>query len=148
MDILKSLFSIGGKNYGPEDLTQITRIIGPIINKTACDIVKLQAIRLLTGPIDYIIPAVWGARLDGELEPTQKEIHRRITSLTEHLFDMLHLEDLSQAQKFAVGFLMRELIISKIVFLIQLAKNQAAGKFNTGEYHTDILNHLSPLGNA
>ena len=62
----------------PEALTKITKVIGPLIAATAERIFLSHAYDLMTGPIDYIVPAVWGEKKDGELDDTQRKINIRI----------------------------------------------------------------------
>ena len=148
MDIINRLFSTGNEKNGPEDLMGITKIIRPLLDRTSNDVFMSHKSRLLTQPIDYIAPAVWGAKKDGELESTQKEIHREIDVVVRQIFDSMQLEGLGASQEFAIVFLIRELIISKITFLIELAKDLAVNQIRRDEYHTDVLNQLSPSGNA
>ena len=79
--------------------------------------------RLLTQPISYIVPAVWGAKKEGELEDTQKEINKQIIPVIKELFAALESKDLDAPQEYAIRFLIRGLIISKITFMIGMMKN-------------------------
>jgi len=47
-----------------EDLMEISRIIGPLIEKTVTDIFVSQRQALLTEPTTYIVPAIWGTKLE------------------------------------------------------------------------------------
>ncbi len=80
MEILNRLFSRGVKIDGSEDLMKISKVVGPLIDKTVNDIFVSYREKLVTGPITYIVPAVWGARKEGEPDRTQKEI------LTDHVY--------------------------------------------------------------
>lgn len=142
------------KRENSGDLTKITDIIKPLIYKTVNEVFTSYKLNLLTEPIDYIVPAVWGAKKDGELDATQKEIYGQFIPILKRLFDLLHLKDLSAPQEFTISFLIRELFIAKITYTIELAKNMMISTMNTTEQQSDllnqndILNHLDPLGNA
>ena len=113
---------------------KLTKTIRPLIHKTVDLVFKSYMKELLEEPIAFIVPAVWGAKKNGELDVTQQEIHRQITPVIQETIEALHLEGLSLSQEFTIGFLIREAIISKIVFLIELAKNQAVNKINFRAY--------------
>jgi len=122
--ILRKLFSRRLRRKEPEDVMKITRLIGPLIDKTAKEIFMTYQTRLLTQPISYIVPAVWEAKKEGELEDTQKEINRQIIPVIKELFAALESKDLDAPQEYAIGFLIRGLIVSKITFMIGMMKNQ------------------------
>jgi len=103
---------------------RISRVIGPLIDKTAEEIFISYKTRLLSEPIIYIVPAVWGAKKEGELEDTQKEINIKVIPVINELFDALRIRDLSGAQEFAIGFIIRGLIISKITYMIEAVRNR------------------------
>ncbi len=124
MKILKRLFSRRLKEEGPEDVMRISRVIGPLMDKTAEEIFISYKTRLLSEPIIYIVPAVWGAKKEGELEDTQKEINIKVIPVINELFDALGIRDLNGAQGFAIGFLIRGLIISKITYMIEVVRNR------------------------
>ena len=145
--ILRKLFSRRLRRKEPEDVMKIARLIGPLIDKTAKEIFMTYQTRLLTQPISYIVPAVWGAKKEGELEDTQKEINRQIIPVIKELFAALESKDLDAPQEYAIGFLIRGLIISKITFMIEMMKNQGI-KIDQGNKVNDILNRKQPLGNA
>lgn len=70
------------------------------------------------------MPAVWGAKKDGELTTNQKEIHKQIIPIIEDVFEKLDLKKISPPQKFAIGYIIRGLIISKITYMILMLKNK------------------------
>jgi hypothetical protein len=148
MKVLGKLFSKGTNKEKPEDVMEIPRIIGPLIDKSVTEIFATYKMKLLSEPITYIVPAVWGAKKDGELTAKQKEINMQVAPIIRRIFEILDLKDVSGAQEFAIGFLIRGLIISKITYMIEMMKNKAANKTDSGQKNTDILFNLEPLGNA
>ena len=104
--------------------------------------------------MDYIVPAVWGEKKDGQPDATQQEIYRKVFPVIRTVLNSLELKDLSPSQEFAIEFLIRELLISKITFEIEMMKNMMINAMNSDEQHVDlllqnsILSHLEPIGNA
>ena len=98
--------------------------IKEIIDKTTNMIFISYKEKLLTEPITYIVPAVWGEIKDGKLTTIQREINKKIVPTINSIMDILELEDLHGAQGFAIGYLIRGLLISKIAYMIEAFKNQ------------------------
>jgi hypothetical protein len=99
-----------------------------IIDDTANEIFLSHKKNLLSEPITYIIPAIWGEMKDGNLTSAQKEITEKIEPVISRLMRLFEFENLNKAQKFAVGYLIRGLIISKITYMIEALKNQKNGE--------------------
>lgn len=154
MKVLADSISVGAKKEGFEGITDITRIIRPLIDKIAHDIFFSYKLELLIGTMDYIVPAVWGEKKDGQHDSTQQEIYRKVFPVIRTVLNSLELKDLSPSQEFAIDFLIRELLISKITFAIEMMKNMMINAMNSDEQHVDlllqnsILSHLEPIGNA
>jgi len=122
--------------------------IKEIIDKTTNMIFISYKEKLLTEPITYIVPAVWGERKDGKLTTIQREINRRIVPTIDGIMEILELEELHGAQRFAIGYLIRGLLISKIAYMIEAFKNQGFKENNSNNKEKDLLNRIEPLGNA
>lgn len=130
------------------NLTKITKIIGPLIGEAANRVATEHFTTLATKPVDYIIPAVWGVKHNGELDAAQEQINRQINPVIQAAIDELQLKSISKSQEFAVEFLIREVFISKIAFLLEMAKNLAANQINFIEQYSQSIEQLEPLGNA
>jgi len=136
------------KKKAPEDLTEISKIIAPLIDKTANDIFMSHCSELLEKPITYIIPAIWGKDVNGELTLTQAKINEKIVPVMEKILGLFEFKNSSGEQEFAFEYLLRGLFVSKITFMIELKKNlelKAAIAAKTGR---EILSHARPIGNA
>ena len=131
-----------------EDLMGISKIISPLIDMTVMEIVILYKMELLSGPVDYIVPAVWGAKKGGGLDATQKEIHTQLSPIIDRIIDFFHIKDINDPQGFALGFLVKSLFISKICYMIDGVKNGVANKLGRGGNNTNILNNVKMLGSA
>jgi hypothetical protein len=148
MNILYKIFSKGIKNKESEDLMKITKVMGPLIDKTANDIFASYRLELIKEPLIYIVPAVWGAKQDGELTVTQKEINKKTAPVIKEIIDLFGFRELSQAQEFAIGYILRGLIISKITYMIEKSKSQGAGKIDSKRKESYNLNRMKPVGRA
>ena len=99
--------------------------IKEIIDKTTDTIFNSYREKLLTEPITYIVPAVWGEKKDGKLTVTQEEINRKIVPMIRNIMAIFELEDINKAQRFAIGYLIRGLVTSKITYMIEASRNRA-----------------------
>lgn len=109
------LIEMDGENNGSEELRRITKVIRPFIAQTAKRIFLTFREELLTSPLEYIVPAVWGAKNEGELDDTQRTMYMQAQRMVSAAADLLHIAPLDRAQCFCIEFLLRELLISKII---------------------------------
>jgi hypothetical protein len=147
MKILDRILSKGTRQENPDDLMKIARIIGPLVDNTAHEILIAYNKELLTEPISYIAPAVWGEKKNGTLTPPQQEMHKKIVPVINEIMELLELEELGEPQKFTIGFIIRGYIISKITYMIEMVKNQGIN-IAVEDKKNDILDRIEPLGNA
>lgn len=152
MRILRGFFSKDDKEPRADDVLKIARMVGPLIDGAANDIFMSHKMKLLSEPITYIVPAVWGAKKDGELSATQKEINRQVSPLVRQILEQFEFEGLTNSQEFAVEFLVRGLIISKTTYMIEAVKGRVTHKIGSRERDRDKkeygLEHLEPVGTA
>ena len=148
MKILKKLFTKGKSPKSDENIMNITNSIGPLIDTAVNDIFKEYRTELLPEPITYIVPAIWGAKKDGELSLVQKKIHERIVPVINKVFDSLLIKDLNSDQEFAIYFLIRGIIIAKITFMIEAFRNRLNERNVEVQHLKDSLIHFKPVGNA
>ncbi len=153
MNFFKKLFSKSVEKEEPVkeepvDVMKIAKVIGPSIDKIAKDVFITYRENLLSEPITYIVPAVWGAKKDGALTTSQMEMHGQIAPVIKEMIEAFKVKkDLSVDQKFAIGFLIRRFIISKITYMIELVKNRGTSK-TTSEDQSQDLENIKPMGNA
>lgn len=126
----------------PEDILRIARLIGPMIDSVANDIIASHRTELLAQPITYIVPAVWGAVQDGELSELQKEIHQRVLPVVNRIIRTFAFENISRTQEFGLGYVVRGLIISKVTYMIETLRSECI------KQDKDILSRLDPVGKA
>ena len=136
------------KKKAPEDLTEISKIVAPLIDKTVNDIFMSHYDELLEKPITYIIPAIWGKDVNGELTLTQTKINDKIAPVMERILRLFEFKNSSGEQEFAFEYLLRGLFVSKITFMIELKKNLELKVIAATKAGNDILSQARPIGNA
>jgi hypothetical protein len=107
-----------------DDMLEIARKIGPMIDETTNQIFMDHRETLVKEPITYIVPAVWGAIKDGKLTRVQKEINQRFAPVVREVMSMLVPESASPSQRYAISYVLRGLMISKITFMVEGLKNR------------------------
>jgi hypothetical protein len=143
-----SFFSRFKKKGKSEDLLEIANLVGPLIDKLVMELLKDYCRQLLSEPITYIVPAVWGATKDGELDATQRRMHARISPVVDKIQSLLDLHDLRESQSFAIGFLIRGLIISKVTHMVASYQGRVDYPLKAGEYSDEYMMNIKPLGTA
>ena len=91
MKLIKRLFE---KRQEPETqagITEMARAIGPLLDRAANDVFLEHRNILLSEPITYIVPAVWGAAKNGDLTPEQHEINRKLLPVIHEVFEILEV---------------------------------------------------------
>ncbi|MBF0510405.1 MAG: hypothetical protein HQK57_15970 [Deltaproteobacteria bacterium] len=126
MNLISKFFSKPFKKDEPEDVLSVSRVVGPLIDQLANSIFTTYSAELLAGPITYIVPAVWGATKEGELTAMQKEMNGKIAPVVDETIDSFGIRGMTGSQQFALGYLIRGLIISKIIYMIEVVRNQTA----------------------
>jgi hypothetical protein len=97
---------------------------------------------LLDRDITYIVPAVWGATKQGELTQDQKDIHAEVAPVLSRALAELNIQNLTPQQSFALGYILRSLIITKIVYMLEATRRHQAGRNPEG------LTDVEPMGRA
>ena len=144
---LKNIFS-KQKQDQTKDLMRITLRIGPLIDSSAQYVFSKYNKDLLHQPVTYIIPAIWGTNPDFEISPTQKAIYNEIDPLIQKIFAEIGLKNITKEQEFAIRYIIRNLLISKIIFMMELLKNQLQIKSDKTPPSPDDLKHMDTIGNA
>ena len=127
---------------------RIAGAVGPLIEEAVRDVFASYRMVLVSEPITYVVPAVWGAKKDGELTGTQKEIHARINPAIEKVFHLLEMRDLDSDQEFALYFLIRGIMISKLVFMIEAFKGRMNERTIEEQNMKEALMQYKPVGRA
>lgn len=149
MEILKKFSIFKGKSKkDPENILIMANAVSTRIDKMAWDVFSSFRMELLAEPITYIVPAIWGEKKDGELTSLQKEIHDRINTRIDEIFGALQMKELTDAQEFAVKYLIRDLAIAKIAYMIESFRVKLDETALSGQFIADYLKNIEPKGNA
>lgn len=148
MKIFEKLFQKKTPIKTPDQHRSITTLIGPDVDSLAIEIFTSYWGALIKKPIAYIVPAVWGIIEGGELDHTQKEINTIIAPFTEEILKALQVRDMKEEQNFAIRYLVNGYIISKIVYMIDLSRNQTVKEVITNSQYKDALECSGPVGHA
>lgn len=147
MRFLKRFFKRRHGLQGPDDLMEITRIIGPLIDQVSSELFMGYRSRLLEKPLTFIVPAIWGTSRERTLTGLQEEIHRQIGPVIQKIIQSFRFTYLTRAQEFALGYLIRGLLVSKITFMIEVTRNG----FQKPEGPSGVdfnLEEIEPIGSA
>jgi hypothetical protein len=148
MKMLMEFFAKMKSRKQHRDIMQIADIIGPMIEKVVWDIFVGYRVELLSEEITFVIPAVWGAKKDGELTATQKAINKQIAPVINRIFELLDIRGLDSSQEFALNYLIRGLLVSKITYMIEAFRSKLKDKTLDEQTLKDALLHFKPQGSA
>jgi len=148
MKMIKELLARIKPQKQCKDIMQLADIIGPMIEKVVWDIFLGYRVELLSEDITFVIPAIWGAKKDGELTSTQKAINGQIVPVIKKIFELLDIRDLDSSQDFALNYLIRGLIIAKITYMIEAFRSRLKDRSVDEQNLKDALLHFKPQGNA
>lgn len=102
-----------------EELIGRAKAIEPLVDGLCQNIVRTYRSSLLAHEVTYVVPAVWGASPDGPLTDEQKAIHAMVSEVVGKVLGIIDPSKLQPAQEYAVAYLVRGLIISKIAFQVE-----------------------------
>ncbi len=144
MDFFKKLFK---DNPQPTlDVTFLGRSVANKIDNLVMDVFNAHQGRLCFEPNGFIVPAVWGGKERGELAPVQMEIFQKVAPAIDDIIEVLKLKRLDESQEYAIGLMLRWILISKITHMVELRKKRRIdnlGSTTTGLYHLDSM---EPMG--
>jgi hypothetical protein len=145
--MLRRLFRKKETAEEQKDVTSLGRLIGEVIESTCMEVFANNREVLLAEKNTYIIPAIWGAAKDAELTPVQREIHGRVAPTVVQIVDSLKTSHTSEMQVFALEYLVRGLLVSKIIYMVELYGNLTSTQTAPRSEGAN-LNELDPWGRA
>jgi hypothetical protein len=96
----------------------------------------------------YIISSVCGLDKRGPLTDQQRAIYDKIMPSVNGIFEVLRIKNLPEEQKAAILFIIRLLIVFKIMFMMELFKNKRT-RIKTDEKNIqDALRDINTVGRA
>ena len=149
MNFLSKLFSrVGGAEERRQDPVEVARYVGQRVNDATMEIFAAYREELVQHPNTFIVPAVWGDSNQHTLSPVQQEIHEKVTGVIDDILVSLGASSLGPEREYAVGFLVRDLFITKVVFMVELFKNQMSARFQDSTPDPNPLESMEIQGNA
>ena len=142
---------LGGDKPNKDSIkdTKLGNRIEKLANDISIEIVRSYKDKLIHGPITYIVPAVWGFGENGEIDRDQLKMHQQILPVIKEISEMLQLEKMEQTQAFAIEIIIRGLVITKILYMIECYKNlknrHESGIRNQG---MNLLENAEPIGSV
>ncbi len=127
------------------ELLSISKSLENFISQATDEIFDTHLNQFLVEDISYIIPAVWGAKANEELDEIQKAIHIEVSKLVDESLQAFSANDLKDPQVFAIRYLINLVIIYTISYRIENTKNQISEKKIDAD---NLLMNLPISGNA
>ncbi|MBI9074474.1 MAG: hypothetical protein JEZ02_03605 [Desulfatibacillum sp.] len=144
MDFFKKLFK---ENPQPvHDITHMGRTVANKIDNLVMDIFNAHQGRLCFEPSGFIVPAVWGGQERGELSPVQLEIYQKVAPAIDEIIENLKLKKLDDNQEYAIGLMLRWILISKITHMVELRKKRRIDNLSSTTESTYHLDSMDPMG--
>ena len=78
----------------------------------------------------------------------QKAIHHQVSSAINGIYDLLGIDVLPREQKQTILFIVRYMIVMKIMFMMELLKNKMNGKPDHQTSGMESLEEMKILGHA
>ena len=131
-----------------EDVFAVAQQVESLLDSLVARIFSQYKYELLDQKITFIVPAVWGAVKDGQLTDVQKSIHQEVLAPLNEALSILDFKEISLAQDFAVGYMLRSLIVTKLVYMIEASRRQRAESRLAEELESDPLGGMDTVGSA
>ena len=144
-NILKNMLL---KKEAPDDHLKLARVIGPQIDKLANDIFYIYSKSDTLRSEKYIIQAVWNDRKNGPLERVQCDISNIVESAIISVFNELSLNQLDASQRFAIEYMIKGLIITKVIYMIEVLRNRMTSSIRDFKGLSESLETIEPIGSA
>ena len=113
--MLAELLVKQGLEMSDEGIAEIPILIAPIIDEPIREIFQSAGCRFLPETIDGLVQAVWGFGANRKISYCQKEITSRMVVLMEDIRSIFEVSNLNSAQRFALDYLIRGLIASRVL---------------------------------
>ena len=143
-------FKIGKSKEDDSNVITVSNKIDSCINAIALEIFSSYKNELLSAQREFIFSAVWGFNRDKELTKSQNDIYNRINRVILTISEILGIDNLKKSQRVVIEYLVRNLIIMKLLFMIELLWNNLKTKEenNLEKYLLKKLIDIDVCGNA
>ncbi len=103
---------------------------------------------LLDKDPDYVIYSIFGMNVKRALTEEQMAIHRKIDPVICRMIDALEIQHLSASQKMAILFIVRLMMAHKLLFMIELFKNETSRQSAQKQHIQKMLKEMETVGHA
>ncbi|HOI73630.1 MAG TPA: hypothetical protein PLO63_05720 [Syntrophales bacterium] len=104
------------------NINSMTMRIEQQINDVVHEIFNEYGNILLESNTEYLIESVWGVGIRKDLNEVQNSIHEKIIPVIDDVFNILMIKEISQAQILSIYYLVRSLITSRLMHMIDLLR--------------------------
>ncbi len=118
-----------------------------LLNSTAISLFEKYRAELIEKPPVYLVPAVWGVRKPGDLDATQKEIHRTLAPALEGVYSQISEFEGDSHGSRCIGYLLKELVLYKMACMAQYYMNKKGYALLSME-EDNFLDDMAPVGRA
>lgn len=126
----------------------LTQQFEKMLRQTCMDIFSSYRTVLVNESIDYTVDAVWGSTRRGELSSTQSEIFSKVKPAIAQMQLALEADQLNREQTFVQAYMIRGLVIMKILYMIELVRKNLLMQEAESQPRDHSLQWIEPLGRA
>lgn len=141
MNPLKKLFP--GRKRRQQAVNGISQTINPLIDRICDEVMLEHRDILMKEDPSFFVYAVWGAGKQEGLNDTQQAINRKVLPVINAVLAELAIKDLDADQKYAIEYLLRGLIITKLLFMTEMLKNRIL--INSAGSYQELIRKLATL---
>ncbi len=119
-----------------------------LLNSKAISLFKKYREELLEKPPVYIVPAVWGGKKPGDLDATQKEIHRTLAPVLEDVYSQISEFETDRHGGQCIDYLLKGLVLYKMAYMVQYYMNKKGYASLLSMEEDKFLDDMDPVGRA
>ena len=127
---------------------RLAKLIGPEVDRLANEIFLLYTRRRDLNPTTHIIAAVWGNKANETLDELQQYIVQKVTFKVQKILTLLTSEQTDPSQAFAMEFIVKGLLITKVLYMLEVLKSKMQKDLSMGRTPHDPLETIDPIGHA
>lgn len=135
------------KSQQPDDVMGVARSVEILLDGLASRTFSEYGRELIHHDVSYVVPAIWGVAKETELTATQKSIYEMATPVLSQAASALEIGRLGPSQQFAIGYILRSLVITKLGYMLEAAKRQQA-EDKLSAQKLSYLDEMEPVGRA
>lgn len=132
-----------GRKRKQQAVNSISQIINPLIDRVCDEVMLEHRGMLIKEDPSFIVYAVWGAGKQEGLNDIQWAINKKVLPVINAVLAELAIKDLDPDQQYAIEYLLRGLIITKLLFMTEMLKNRIF--MNSAGSYQELARKLATL---